>query len=93
LRRDPPGLPGRRCGREYLARRFADNRFPEELAVVLHRHTDGNPLFLVNTMDDLVARAQVHEVDGVWELEGAADDIASARRGRCGRWSRTRSSG
>ena len=62
--------------REYLARRFADNRFPDELAVVLHRHTDGNPLFLVNTVDDLVARAQVHEVDCVWELEGAADDIA-----------------
>jgi DNA-binding winged helix-turn-helix (wHTH) protein/predicted ATPase len=62
--------------REYLARRFADNRFPDELAVVLHRHTDGSPLFLVNTVDDLVARAQVHEVDGVWELEGAADDVA-----------------
>jgi DNA-binding winged helix-turn-helix (wHTH) protein/predicted ATPase len=62
--------------REYLARRFSANSFPPELAMVLHRHTDGNPLFLVNTVDDLVARGQVHEVDGRWVLAIPADDIA-----------------
>ena len=60
---------------QYLARRFSTNRFPSELALVLHRHTDGNPLFLVNTVDDLVARGQVHEVDGRWVLAMPADDI------------------
>ncbi len=60
---------------QYLARRFSMNRFPSELALVLHRHTDGNPLFLVNTVDDLVTRAQVHEVDGRWALVMPADDI------------------
>ena len=60
---------------EYLARRFATNRFPSELALALRRHTDGNPLFLVNTVDDLVARGQVHELDGHWTLAMPADNL------------------
>src|SRR5262245_33322090 len=36
---------------EYLSRRFPGNRFPPELAAALHRSTDGNPLFAVNTID------------------------------------------
>ena len=41
---------------EYLAGRFPRHRFPPELAGVLHRNTDGNPLFVVNTVDYLIAR-------------------------------------
>src|SRR5262249_35454593 len=37
---------------EYLARRFPGHALPPELALVLHRNTEGNPLFLVNTIDD-----------------------------------------
>ncbi len=61
---------------QYLAGRFPESRFPSELARGLHRHTDGNPLFLVNTVDDLIAQGQLREVDGQWTLTVPADDIA-----------------
>jgi predicted ATPase/DNA-binding winged helix-turn-helix (wHTH) protein len=61
---------------EYLERRFPGSPFPSELAQVLHRHTDGNPLFLLNTVDDLIARNQMREVDGRWILTVRANDIA-----------------
>src|SRR6185295_18186063 len=43
----------------YLARRFPHHGLPAELALLLHRHTDGNPLFLVNTIDDLIGQGQL----------------------------------
>ena len=61
---------------EYLARRFPRHRFPPELAGVLHRNTDGNPLFVVNTVDYLIARGQFREFDGQWELSVPVDEIA-----------------
>jgi DNA-binding winged helix-turn-helix (wHTH) protein/predicted ATPase len=61
---------------EYLVRRFAQRQWPAELARMLHRKTDGNPLFLVNTVDDLVARAHLREADGRWVLATAVKDLA-----------------
>ena len=43
---------------------------------MLHRRTDGNPLFLVNTIDDLIARGQLREVDGQWVLAVPVKDLA-----------------
>ena len=60
---------------EYLSRRFARHEWPSELARALHRRTDGNPLFLVNTIDDLVVRGQLHEVDGQWVLAEPVQDL------------------
>src|SRR5262249_40829746 len=48
-----------------------------ELARVLHRTTDGNPLFLVNTIDYLVGRGQLGEVNGQWAVASSVEDIAS----------------
>ena len=62
---------------QYLSRRFPGHCLPSELALVLHRNTDGNPLFLVNTVDDLIGQGQLREVDGQWRLSGPAADIAS----------------
>ena len=62
---------------EYLTRRFPGHALPVELARVLHRNTDGNPLFLVNTVDDLIGQGQLRTVDGQWRLSGPAEDIAS----------------
>jgi DNA-binding winged helix-turn-helix (wHTH) protein/predicted ATPase len=62
---------------QYLSRRFPGHGLPLELALVLHRNTDGNPLFLVNTIDDLIGQGQLREVDGQWRLSGPAEDIAS----------------
>jgi len=62
---------------QYLSRRFPAHRLPPELATVLHRTTEGNPLFLVSTIDDLIGQGHLREVDGQWRLAGAAEDIAS----------------
>jgi predicted ATPase/DNA-binding winged helix-turn-helix (wHTH) protein len=62
---------------QFLLQRFPGHRFPPELARALHRTTDGNPLFLVNTVDYLVGQGQLREVDGRWEVAGAVEDIAS----------------
>src|SRR5262249_27812687 len=40
---------------KYLSVRFPTNRFPEELAALIHERTEGSPLFIVNTGDYLVA--------------------------------------
>jgi predicted ATPase/DNA-binding winged helix-turn-helix (wHTH) protein len=62
---------------QYLSRRFPGHGLPSEVALVLHRNTEGNPLFLVNTIDDLIDQGQLREVDGRWRLSGPAEDIAS----------------
>jgi DNA-binding winged helix-turn-helix (wHTH) protein/predicted ATPase len=54
--------------REYLAQRFPDASFAPDFARVLRENTGGNPLFLVNVVDDLVAQQHVHEVEGAWAL-------------------------
>ena len=38
----------------YLAQRFGGHAFPPELARAVHRRTDGNPLFMVRVVDELV---------------------------------------
>ena len=62
---------------QYLSRRFPAHGLPSELARVLHRSTEGNPLFLVNTIDYLIGQEQLREVDGQWRLVGLAEDVAS----------------
>jgi predicted ATPase len=59
-----------------LARRFPGHRLPAELAGVLHRTTDGNPLFLLNTLDYLIGEGRLREADGHWTLEGPLRDVA-----------------
>jgi len=61
----------------YLSQRFPRHQFPSELALVLHRLTSGNPLFVVNTIDDLIAQGRMREVDGMWELSVPVKDVAA----------------
>ena len=65
----------------YLSQRFPRHEFPSELALVLHRKTGGNPLFVVNTLDDLIAQGQVREVDGTWGLSVPVKDLAAGGTG------------
>jgi predicted ATPase len=61
----------------YLSQRFPRHDFPSELGLVLHRMTGGNPLFIVNTIDDLIAQGQMCEVDGSWGLSVPVKDVAA----------------
>jgi hypothetical protein len=62
---------------QYLARRFPAHALPSELACVLHRSTEGNPLFLVDTVDDLIDQGRLRELEGRWELVGPVDEVAA----------------
>jgi predicted ATPase/DNA-binding winged helix-turn-helix (wHTH) protein len=58
---------------EYLALRFPANRFPARLASVILDRTDGNPLFMVNAVDYLVAKGLVIESEMSWTLAQEVD--------------------
>ena len=53
---------------KYLSYRFPTNRFPAELAGLIHERTEGNPLFMVNAVDYLVAERLIGESEESWEL-------------------------
>jgi predicted ATPase len=62
---------------DFLSARLPGTSFPERLVQVLHRDTSGNPLFLVNLVDDWIARGRIREVDGRWDLAVSLDDVDS----------------
>jgi DNA-binding winged helix-turn-helix (wHTH) protein/predicted ATPase len=46
------------------------------LAHVIHQRTDGNPLFMVNVVNDLIAQGVVAQTNGGWELRGEVRERA-----------------
>jgi DNA-binding winged helix-turn-helix (wHTH) protein/tetratricopeptide (TPR) repeat protein len=60
---------------EYLAARFPVSQLPAGLAHLIHQRTDGNPLFMVNVVDYLLARKLMVEVDGRWELKVKLEEL------------------
>ena len=52
---------------DYLARRFGQ-ALPASLRGFIHRHTDGNPLFMVRVTEELVQWKILTQHDGHWEL-------------------------
>lgn len=59
---------------DYLTVRFPEHRLHERLATLIHQRTEGNPLFMVNAVDYLVAENLITNRDGHWEL---ASDIGN----------------
>jgi DNA-binding winged helix-turn-helix (wHTH) protein/predicted ATPase len=53
---------------EYLSARFPVNRFPTELAALIQDRTEGNPLFMINAVDYLVAEGLIGEHEESWQL-------------------------
>jgi DNA-binding winged helix-turn-helix (wHTH) protein/predicted ATPase len=45
-----------------------------KLAHLIHRRTDGNPLFMVNVVSELVTRGVLVQSDGRWELQGGIEE-------------------
>ena len=62
----------------YVAGRFPNHRLPAELPVALHGHTSGNPLFLLNALDDFVRRGWLTEHDGAWQCRVDLATLVSA---------------
>ena len=60
---------------EYLAERFPAHEFPAELARVIHRRTEGNPLFLVNVVDFFLAQGFIASPAEQWKLRVGLDDL------------------
>jgi len=60
---------------DYLRERFAGHAFPAELARVINRRTEGNPLFMVSVVEDLVARGLIVMRDGRWELHAVLEEV------------------
>ena len=60
----------------YLRERFAGHAFPSDLARVINQRTEGNPLFMVSLVADLVARGLVVRGGERWELRAELEDVA-----------------
>jgi DNA-binding winged helix-turn-helix (wHTH) protein/tetratricopeptide (TPR) repeat protein len=62
----------------YLAQRFGGHAFPSELARAVHQLTDGNPLFMVRVVDELVALRVLEPEDDRWRLRRPVGEIGHA---------------
>jgi DNA-binding winged helix-turn-helix (wHTH) protein/tetratricopeptide (TPR) repeat protein len=60
----------------YLAQRFGGHALPAELARAVHQRTDGNPLFMVRVVDELVALRVLEPTDDRWRLRSPIGEIA-----------------
>jgi predicted ATPase len=61
--------------RQHLAARFPGHRFPGSLGAVIHERTEGNPLFMVNTIEHLVAERLIQPHDQSWQLTAPIDSV------------------
>jgi hypothetical protein len=59
----------------YVASRFSLNDFPAAFGLTLRGRTEGNPLFLVALIDDLIGARIVHRVEDRWRLASDPGDI------------------
>jgi predicted ATPase len=53
---------------EFLRITFPKHQLPKAFAAIIHKRTEGNPLFIVNLIEFLVQEKIVVERDGCWEL-------------------------
>ena len=59
----------------FVNNRFRLNSFPPKLAEMIHRHTEGNPLFMVNVLDYLVDTGLIAEKVNEHHLTVQLDEI------------------
>jgi predicted ATPase len=59
----------------YLTARFAGSEFPSRFAQLIQQRTGGNPLFIVNVVDYLLAQGLIGEVEGTWKLKADLDNL------------------
>ena len=61
--------------RQYLALEFPGHGFPAAFGDVLHARTEGNPLFVVDSLEYLRARGRVVQSGSGWALAGSLPDL------------------
>jgi predicted ATPase len=71
----PLAFLGRPDVERYLALQFPGHDFPAELADVVHRRTEGNPLFLVDLLRYLRDRGAIVAAQGRWALAQVVPDL------------------
>ena len=54
----------------YLQHRFNRSTLTQELGRLIHRRTNGNPLFMVNVTEDIVRHGILREAPDGWQLAG-----------------------
>ncbi len=59
----------------YIASKFPENRFPRQFFNLIHTKTEGNPLFMTDTLRYLRDRRILVEQDGVWTLAQVPEEI------------------
>jgi DNA-binding winged helix-turn-helix (wHTH) protein len=60
---------------QYLADGQSPATMPEELASLLHRHTEGNPLFMIAVLEHMLEAWMVEHDQGGWRLRCPASEI------------------
>jgi DNA-binding winged helix-turn-helix (wHTH) protein/tetratricopeptide (TPR) repeat protein len=60
---------------QYLTAEFSSDALPAEFASVIHRHSDGNPLFMTAMLDHLAQDGVLSEADGRWKLTTSLDQV------------------
>ena len=54
----------------YLVQRFGGKPLPQDLCGIIHQRTDGNPLFMVSLVDEMVQQGVLDENPHDWEIVG-----------------------
>jgi DNA-binding winged helix-turn-helix (wHTH) protein/tetratricopeptide (TPR) repeat protein len=60
---------------EYLGAQSPASRPPQGLSALVHRHSEGNPLFIVAALEHMAKRSLLTRVDGQWQLQVLLEQI------------------
>jgi DNA-binding winged helix-turn-helix (wHTH) protein/tetratricopeptide (TPR) repeat protein len=60
---------------DYIAAEFAPGDLPSGLAPLIHRHSDGNPLFMTAMLDHLVQRGLLARVEDGWTMTTPVEQV------------------
>lgn len=60
---------------KYVNTYFAKHSFPGAFANLIYRHSGGNALFMVNILLHMVKRGWLAQVDGMWTLQVAPEEV------------------
>ena len=60
---------------DYIAAEYAPGDIPAGLARVIHRHSDGNPLFMIAMLDHLEQRGILVESRGHWTVTAPLEQV------------------